>query len=122
MLPKKGRIFPRREDRRADAVNYATAISSALRQELGQSHRATKTVMRWTGASERTVKNWLAGASGPRGEHLLALIRRSDVVFEAFLGAAGRESLVTSAGSSGIREALVEIHSIIESLLERTPE
>lgn len=40
----------------ADVADYRTAIAAALRDELGLTHRAVKTAMRWTGASERTVK------------------------------------------------------------------
>ena len=76
MLPKKGKIFPNRDGRSHSEVHYATAIAAALREDLGSTHQATKTVMRWTGASERTVKNWLAAKSGPSGEHLVALSHR----------------------------------------------
>jgi hypothetical protein len=77
MSPKKGRVFPRREHRRGEELSYAMAVGDALRQELGDTHQATKTVMRWTGVSERTVENWFAGTNGPRGEHLLVLVRYS---------------------------------------------
>ena len=68
---------------------YALVIAGALHDQLGDSHRI-KTVARWTGASERTVKNWLAGSSGPSGEHLIALARNSDEVFDAILILTGR--------------------------------
>ncbi len=41
------------------------SITEALRAELGDTHRAVKTVTRWTGANERTVKNWLTGHARP---------------------------------------------------------
>jgi len=50
----------------ADQTAYRTAIADALRRELGPTHQAIKTVMRWTGASERTAKYWLSGERGPR--------------------------------------------------------
>ena len=59
----------------------------ALREEPGDTHRAIKRAMRWTGASERTVKYWFAGERGPRGDHLIALVRNSDA---ALLVLAGR--------------------------------
>lgn len=46
--------------------------------------------MRWTGASERTVKYWIAGERGPSGEHLIALARNSDIVFHMVLLLADR--------------------------------
>jgi hypothetical protein len=74
----------------ADVADYRTAIAAALRDELGLTHRAVKTAMRWTGASERTVKYWIAGERGPSGEHLIALARHSDIVFHMVLLLADR--------------------------------
>jgi hypothetical protein len=76
MLPKKGIVFPNGEN----LGPYPMAIAYALKSELGSTHQAVKIVMRWTGAGERTVKNWLAGFSGPCGQHLVNLIRNSDGV------------------------------------------
>ena len=71
-------------------ADYRGALAMALHQELGQTHRAIKTVMRWTGASERTVKYWFAGERGPSGAHLIALVRHSDMVFHVVLQLADR--------------------------------
>jgi hypothetical protein len=43
---------------------YAATIATTLREELGSSRRMIKTVMRWSGASERTVSFGLLGRSG----------------------------------------------------------
>jgi hypothetical protein len=67
------------------AVDYESQVAAALRQELGGSHKAVKTLMRWTGASERTAKNWLSGSTGPTGVHLVLLMGVSDTVFDAVL-------------------------------------
>lgn len=83
MSTKTGKVFLNHEQ-------YAVDIATALRQELGSTHQAAKTLMRWTNANERTVKNWMAGASGPRGEHLIALIKHSDVALAATLAMADR--------------------------------
>ena len=66
----------------ADQAAYRKAIADTLRRELGPTHQAIKTVMRWTGASERTAKYWLSGERGPSGEHLIRLAqgRVSEVV------------------------------------------
>lgn len=53
--------------------DYRTAIAMALHVELGSTHRVIKSAMRWTGASERTVKYWFQGERGPSGEHLVSL-------------------------------------------------
>jgi predicted HTH transcriptional regulator len=47
-------------------------------------------VRRWTGASERAVKNWLAGTTGPSGDHLLHILRYSDTALEMILAASRR--------------------------------
>ena len=60
----------------ADQTRYRKAVAAALRAELGLTHQAIKTAMRWTGASERTVKYWLSGERGPSGEHLIACEQR----------------------------------------------
>lgn len=86
VVPKMGTIL----HLEADAIDYRSAIAAALRDELGSTHRAIKTAMRWTGASERTVKYWIAGERGPSGEHLIALARHSDMVFHMVLMLADR--------------------------------
>ena len=116
MFSKKGKVFPNRDGRSHPEIDYATAIAAALRDDLGGTHRATKTVMRWTGASERTVKNWFAASSGPRGEHLVALIRHSDAVFEALLLLAGRDQAVAAKKLIDARDALAKMLEIIADL------
>lgn len=69
----------------ADQTAYRTAIADALRRELGPTHQAIKTVMRWTGSSERTAKYWLSGERGPSGEHLIRLAQHSDAVLITIL-------------------------------------
>ncbi|MFV0444317.1 MAG: helix-turn-helix domain-containing protein [Planctomycetaceae bacterium] len=72
-------------------ADYRTVIVAALRDELGLTHQAVKTALRWTGASERAVKYWIAGERGPSGEHLIALARHSDIVFHMVLLLADRQ-------------------------------
>jgi hypothetical protein len=52
--------------------------------------------MGWTGASERAVKIWLAGSSGPRGDHLIALMRNSDRLFREVIELTGRKAFADS--------------------------
>lgn len=89
-----------------DQVAFAEAIAQSLQTELGQSHRAIKTLMRWTGASARTSKNWLAGSCGPCGHHLVKLTRESDAVLATFLSLAGREHHMLLHDLSDLREPL----------------
>jgi hypothetical protein len=117
MLPKMGKVLPKRDGRGASSSSYATAVALALRNELGDSHRAIKVVMRWTGASERTAKNWFAGTRGPTGEHLVSLVRHSDAVLEVFLRLAGREALLVTASLIEARSKLTDVLGTIDDLL-----
>ena len=71
--------------------------------------------MRWTGASERTVKNWLTGRRGPRGEHLLALIRHSNVILEVVLRFAGRDQIIAGKALFDARNVLADMLAQINS-------
>jgi hypothetical protein len=112
MFPKRGSRFPGTEH---DQV-YAAAIAEALRRELSNTHQAIKTVVRWTGASERTAKNWLSGARGPNGPHLVTLARHSDEVFEALLVLVGRRQVLKSTRMVVARDRLRELLDLIYSL------
>lgn len=93
MFPKKGNGLPR-ESRAEPTDEFARAIGDALRAELGSSHRATKTVMRWTGGSDRSARNWISGAKMPSGSHLILLTRHSEAVMAALMKLARRDHLV----------------------------
>lgn len=113
-LPKEGKILPVL----SEVQSYAVVVAAALRDELGESHHAAKTVIRWTGASERTVKNWLSGRSGPSARHLIALARHSDEVFATLLILSNRTldpaAAVHRLGE--LRDKLRETLHYIESL------
>lgn len=80
MLPKKGRMLHPWNGLARSAKDYAELIADALRQEHGNTHRTVKTIMHWTGASERSVKNWLSGEFGPSGYFLMRLCVKSPAV------------------------------------------
>jgi hypothetical protein len=115
MLPKKGIVFPNGEK----LGPYTAAIAYTLRNQLGTTHQAVKTVMRWTGAGERTVKNWFAGISGPSGQHLVALIRNSDEVLEVLLLLAGRQQITVAKKLVDTRNKLAEILKQMDLLVGR---
>lgn len=98
----------------SDEADLALLISQALFAELGASHRATKTAMGWTGASERTVKHWLAATHVPQGNHLVSLVRHSDQVLGAILTAAGRGDLRISLELNLVRTKLLELAALLE--------
>jgi hypothetical protein len=116
MLPKKGKHL--RIDR--GSKSYAAVIACALKSQLGTSHQAAKTLMKWTGASERTVKNWLSGISGPSGEHLVELIRHSDNVLQALLAFAGRPLVMTTYNLVSVRAKLTGIVDQIDSMFQES--
>jgi hypothetical protein len=120
MFPKKGNRFPSSSAPRHG--DYAASIADALRTELGQSHRATKTLMRWTGASDRTAKNWLSGCCGPSGSYLIQLARESDIVLATVLGLAGRNRHMVGVDLLQIRTALVDATALIDQLLGSEPQ
>ena len=66
-------------------------------------HRAVKTAIRWTGASERTVKHWLAGTHAPRRSHLIELVRHSDKVLGDLSRAAGPDSMAEMVELAALR-------------------
>jgi len=77
---------------------------------------SVKTVMAYTGAGERTVKNWFEGKNGPSGENLVELVRHSDEVLEALLLMAGREDILAGKLLIDARGRLVEMLEIIDQL------
>ena len=77
-----------------------------------------KIVMRWTGVSERTAKNWFSGTHGPSGEHLVELMRCSDEVLATVLKAAGRHGCKAGILLSELRTALLRMASIADEALK----
>ena len=117
MFPKTGKVFPN-PAKRISPDDFAKSISIALREELGLSHVAAKTVMRWTGASERTAKNWLAGTCGPSGCHLVLLARESDVVMATLLVLAGRELNISALSLISLKAGLMYAVNAIDEAID----
>lgn len=116
-FPKKGKFFPGQERRNGsnggqppDGTCFATEIAAALHRALGSAPAKVKVAAGWTGANERTAKNWFSGRYGPSGEHLVALARNSDEVLNAFLAMAGRPEQIAAA-------KLVEAENVLSSAL-----
>ena len=114
-LPKMGKELPIRRRQRSSA--YAANIAKALRVELGGSNRAIKTLMRWTQASERTAKCWLAGTSGPSGEHLVVLIRNSDAVLGTVLELSQRRLRLERRRLETLKVTMCDAALVIEQML-----
>jgi hypothetical protein len=112
-LPKMGKDLPISSS--ASSCAYALTIAEALTSELKGTRRAIKTVTKWTGASERTAKNWLSGRRGPSGQHLIALLGKSDALLERILVLTGRGSLIEARRLDVLKETLVEALAAIEA-------
>jgi hypothetical protein len=94
---------------------FARMIAIALRTSLGGSRAAIKTAAAWTGANERTVKNWFAGRSGPCGDHFVGLVVHSDVVLDGLLQLTRRRQCL---GGMKVLEA-IEVMRRTLGMLER---
>jgi hypothetical protein len=116
MFPKTGKKFP--ADVGSSPSTYAALIAEILKAELGNSHHAHKTLMRWTGANERTAKNWLSGSNGPSGEHLLQLMRNSDRVFEFVLRLSHRPALLSNQRLEEVRNSLRVTADLLSEVIE----
>lgn len=102
-FPKRGKFFPEKPTAMVGAAGrpstertFAEEIATVLLSDLGSSRAAIKTLTNWTGANERTLKNWMAGRYGPSGPHLIMLVGRSDAVLALVLDLADRRDCDTS--------------------------
>jgi len=118
-----GKSFPSSSGTVSDPEggDFTDVIAATLRTAFGGTARSIKTVMAYTGAGERTVKNWFAGKNAPNGENLVELMRHSDEVLEAMLMMAGREDLLAGKLLVDAREKLVEMIEIIDQLRTSKP-
>jgi len=117
-FPKKGKSFPKsgREggsNFKVDDHAFAMKIAAALQSELKDQNSRAKLVAGWTGANERTVKNWILGRYGPCGRHLVALAQHSDEVLSAILSMAGRQDLLLAPRVEDLRRKVFELAAII---------
>ena len=118
MITKMGNVLPASAGASRQSLPYAALVSGALRTELGDTHRALKTIMVWTGVSERTAKNWFLGTVGPNGDHLIKLVRHSDAVFEAFFTQAERNQAITIRKLRATRAVVQELLAHIDRLAD----
>ena len=82
----------------------------------GKLAAGVKIVASWTGANEKTVKNWFAGRYGPSGEHLVALARHSDEVLGTFLALAGRQDLMVAMKLVAAEKAIEELLAAVREM------
>ena len=113
-FPKKGKSFPKSGGDGPDDQVFAMKIASALRLELKDRNSRAKLVAGWTGANERTVKNWMLGRYAPCGRHLVMLVEHSDQVLNAVLLMAGRQELVLAGKVEDLRRKVLELADIMQ--------
>ena len=116
--PISGKSFPNLHAKMAASGDYniATVIAETLRQTFGGTRGAIKTVMAFTGAGERTIKNWFEGKNAPNGENLIELARHSDEILEVFLLMSGRGDVLSAKKLVDARDKLVEMLDMIHQL------
>jgi hypothetical protein len=96
-------------------------IGSALRAELKDRNSRAKLVAGWTGANERTVKNWISGRYAPCGRHLVVLAQHSDQVLNAILLMADRQDLFLARKVEDLRRKVFELAALIGEPHVRDP-
>jgi hypothetical protein len=117
-FPKKGKSFPKRggdgsSNFSLDDHEFAMKIALALKSELKDRNSRAKLVASWTGANERTVKNWILGRYAPCGRHLVILAQHSDQVLNAVLSMADRQDLLLAARVEDLKRKVFELAAII---------
>jgi hypothetical protein len=118
-FPNTGKFFPRRRGAHCleSRVNrFATEIAAALQRASAESGLQIKTVAGWTGANERTVKNWFSGQYGPSGEHLLVLARHSHEVLKTMLAIMERQDLLMALEFVEIEQRIARLTVLVQEL------
>ena len=96
--------------------DLAEQIGRALREELGATRRATKTVMRWASVSDTTARAWLQGRASPSGLHLIALAAQSRPVMFVLLKLTGYGELEVGLNllkiEANLTQALTQIRAM----------
>jgi hypothetical protein len=114
-----GKTFPKSSGKivASEDDDFTSVIAETLRDAFGRNRAAAKSLMRITGAGERTVKNWLEGKNAPSGKNLVELVRHSDGVLEALLLMAGRDKILAMKKLMNARDTLVQMIELIDELV-----
>jgi len=117
-FPKMGKSFPRSgteggSDFSIDDHAFAMKIASALKSELKDRNYRAKLVAGWTGANERTVKNWILERYAPCGRYLVVLARYSDHVLNAILSMADRQDLILVQKIEDLRQKVFDLADVM---------
>ncbi len=121
LLHSKGKKLPFSDVEAQAPVGYARAIGEALRGNASAGGALAKVIMRWTGASERSVKGWISGRQGPSGEHLIALMQQSDAVWLAVVRLAARHRADADRAIGTVRQHLAEAERLLAMFQGASP-
>lgn len=112
-LSKKGKSFP---SDFMDKYTLAGVVSLALRQAADNKELTIKKVVKWTGASEKTVKNWFSGHCAPTAEYMIVLMRHCDGVLTSVLRMADRSGLLVALDLDAVERKVVAIMHLIHEI------
>src|SRR5690554_1516775 len=99
--PGAGKLRPPRHQNGVEKVEMSCSqrrrtlpevLSETLLRLTHKNRYQRKHLTKLTGASTKTISNWLAGETAPSAEHLIALMTEFDEVFEVICELSGRKS------------------------------
>lgn len=119
MVPKSGSRLPKTQISLSDA-QLAELIGAALRAELGASRRAAKSIIAWTGVSDRTARAWLNGRTSPSSLHLLAMAAHCKPVMATLLRLTGHEHVAVEIDLQAFEAGLEQTLAVVRRLNSRS--
>lgn len=99
---------------------FAAMVATVLHGRFEERPASIKVVARWTGASERTVKNWFSGHCAPRGHFFRSLVLNCPEMLDAFLLSVGGGDRLAAAKLMEVQRVLREALALIEALTAGT--
>lgn len=118
-MVRKNRSLLRNKSLPLSDSELADQIGKILRNELGGSRRATKTIMRWTDVSDNTARSWLNGRTSPSALHLLELAAHSEAVMLFALDATGYGGLEIGLRLENIESDLEDALNLVRTMSEQ---
>ena len=119
MVPKSGSRLPKTQISLSDS-QLSEFIGLALRDELGGSRRAAKTIIAWTGVSDRTARAWLNGRTSPSSVHLLVMAANCSPVMAIVLRLTGHENIAIEIDLQAVETSLEQTLLAVRRLRSRS--
>jgi hypothetical protein len=99
---------------------FSMEIAAALHRATLQNGLHVKKVAAWTGANERTVKNWFSGQYGPSGEHLVTLAKHCNEVLITVLVSMGRQDLLVEHEIFELERRIVRLSTVLQEMKSKS--